>query len=112
MAGLRQCIFDGLELRRHVFVGGADIKPMESLDAAQVVFVDLATLGQFVGAAIGGFAQQQFVDTVKCIGFHNSQLVVQIETETFEFIVIDLLGALVTHDAFAGEHLHVDDRAL
>ena len=85
---------------------------MEFLHRAQIGFVNFAAFGQFVRTTVSHFAQQQFVDTVECIGFHNAQLVIQIQTETFEFIVNDLLSALVTHNAFTGEHLHVDDGAL
>ena len=61
---------------------------------------------------IGHFASEQLANTIKRIGFHNSQLVVQIQSEALEFIVNDLLGALVAHDAFTGEDLHINHRAL
>ena len=85
---------------------------MEFLHAGQIVFVDLAAFGQLLRATVGHFAQEQFVDTVESIGFHNAQLVVQVQTETLEFIVNDLLCAFVAHDAFTGEDLHVNDGAL
>ena len=43
--------------------------------------------------------------------FDDAQLVVQVEAITLQFVVDDLLRALVALDAFAREHLHVDDRA-
>ena len=46
---------------------------------------------------------QQLFDTVERVGFHDAQLVVQVQAEALEFIVDDLLGALVALDAFAGE---------
>ena len=55
---------------------------------------------------------QQLLDPVEGVGLDDAQLVVQVEAVALEFVVDDLLGALVTLDAFAGEHLHVDDRAL
>ena len=85
---------------------------METIDRCQIGFINLRTFGQLLGAAIGDFTQQHFFDTVKRIGFHDPQLVVQIQTETLEFVINNLLGAAVTLDAFTGEDLHVNDRTL
>ena len=85
---------------------------MELLDRGQIGLVDLGALGQLVGSTVGSLAVEQLGNTVKRVGFHNAQLVVQVQTEAFQLVVDDLLGALVAHDTFAGEDLHVDNGAL
>ena len=111
VAGLLQRVLDALQLGGDVLIGRTDVKPMELLDRSQVGFVYLGALGQLVGAAVGSLPVEQFGNTVKRVGFHNAQLVVQVQAEALEFIVDDLLGALVAGDAFTGEDLHVDDGA-
>ena len=78
----------------------------------EVGLVDLGALGQLLRAAVGGLADQQLLDAVERVGLDDAQLVVQVEAEALELVVDDLLGALVARDAFAGEHLHVDHRAV
>jgi hypothetical protein len=78
----------------------------------EVGLVDDRALGDALRAAIGHLADQQLLDTVEGVGLDDAQLVVQVEAEALELVVDDLLGALVALDAFAGEHLHVDHRAL
>lgn len=85
---------------------------MELLDGGQVGLVDLRALGQLLRAAVGYTAIQQLFDPVERVGLHDAQAIVQVQTEALEFIVDDLLGALVALDAFASEHLHVDHGAL
>ena len=85
---------------------------MKFLNAIQIGAIDLAALGQFVGAAVGDLAEQEFFDPVKGIGFDDAQLIVEVESETLEFVVDDLLGAFVALNAFAGEDLHINDGAL
>ena len=112
MTGLFHRIFDALELASHVFVCRTDVEPVELLDRSHIGFVDLATFGQLARTTVGSFTYQEFFDTVKSVGFNNTQLVVQVEAETLQLIVNDLLGTLVTHDAFTGEDLHVDHSTL
>ena len=112
VTGLFHRIFDALELASHVFVCRTDVEPVELLDRSHIGFVDLAALGQFARATVSSFTHQEFFDTVERVGFNNTQLVVQIETETLQLIVNDLLGTLVAHDAFTGEDLHVDHGTL
>ena len=96
----------------NVFVSGTNVKPVELLDGLEVSLVDLGALGQLLRAAVGDFAVQQFFDTVKGVGFHNAQLIVQIQAEALEFVVNNLLRSLVAHNAFACEHLNVNHGSL
>ena len=112
VARLGQGVFDALELHRHIVIGGTDIEPVKLLDIGQIGGVNLGTLGQFVGATVGGLARQQLGDTVKGVGLNNAQLVIQVQAKALELVVNDLLRALVTLNAFTGEDLHIDHRAL
>ena len=112
VTGLFHRIFDALELAGNVFVCRTDVEPVELLDRSHIGFVDLAAFGQFARATVSSFTHQEFFDTVERVGFNNAQLVIQVETETLQLIVNDLLGTLVTHDAFTGEDLHVDHGTL
>ena len=112
VARLFQRVFRAFQLGRNFFFGWANIEPMETIDRCQISLVNLRTFGQFLRATIGDFAQQQFLDTVKRVGFHDTQLVVQIQTETLQLIVNNLLGTAVALNAFAGEDLHVNHRTL
>ena len=85
---------------------------MELLDGLEVSLVDLGAFGQLLWAAVGNFADQEFFDTVKGVGFNDAQLIVQIQAEALEFVVNNLLRTLVAHDAFACEHLNVDHGTL
>ena len=78
----------------------------------RVILGDDRALGDLVRTAVGGFADQQLFDPVEGVGLDDAQLVVEVQAEALEFVVDDLLGALVTLDALAGEHLHVDHGAL
>jgi hypothetical protein len=73
------------------------------------IFVPLAI---FCGPPLAMLAVQQLRDPVERVGFDDAQLVVQVEAETLQFIVDDLLRALVALDAFTREHLDVDDGAV
>ena len=73
------------------------------------IFVPLAS---FCGPPLATRADQQLLDPVEGVGLDDAQLVVQVQAEALEFVVDDLLGALVALDAFAGEDLHVDHGAL
>ena len=101
-----------LELVGHVVVGRADVEPVVLLDAGEVGLVDHRALGDLLRAAVGGLADQQLLDPVERVGLDDAQLVVQVEAVALQLVVDDLLGALVALDAFAGEDLHVDDRAV
>ena len=111
VAGLLQRVLDGLELCRNVVFRGADVEPVELLDAVQIGLVELGALGQLLRATVGDAADQQLLDTVERVGFDDAQLVVQVQAEALEFIVDDLLGALVALDAFTREDLDVDHGA-
>ena len=112
VAGLLQRVFDALELARHILISRADVKPMEPVDRTEVGLVDLAALGKLLWPAVGSLAKQQLFDTGKSVCFDNTQLVIEVQTVALEFVVNDLLGPAVARNAFAGEHLHVDHRAL
>ena len=105
-------VLDALELAGHVITGRTNVKPVVLFDIRQIGLIDLGALGQLFRAAVGDLAVEQFLDTVKGVGFNNAQLVVQVQAEALELVVNDLLGTLVTHDAFTREDLHVDDSAL
>ena len=109
--GLLERVLDRLELVGEVFVGRADVEPVVLLDAVEIGLVDRRALGDLVRAAVRRLAVQQLGDPVERVGFDDAQLVVEVEAIALELVVDDLLCALVAHDAFAGEHLHVDDRA-
>ena len=111
MAGLLQRILDTFQLARSVVIRWTNIEPMEFFNRGQISLVDFGALGQLLRPTIGDFASQQFFDPVKRIGFHDAQLVVQVQTEALQFIVNDLLRTAVTHNAFTGEDLHVDNGA-
>jgi hypothetical protein len=100
-----------LELVGHIVVRQADVEPVVLLDRGQVLLVIAVPLAIFFRAAVGGLAVQQLLDPVEGVGLDDAQLVVQVQAEALELVVDDLLGALVALDAFAGEHLHVDDGA-
>ena len=72
---------------------------------------DDRALGNLARAADGFLLQQQLLDALERIAFDDAQLVVQVLTVALERVVDDLLGALVTHDAFAREHLDIDHGA-
>ena len=93
-----------------IFVSRTDVKPMIFLEIVQVGLIDLRTLGQLLRAAIGDFTDQHFFQTLEGIAFNDTQLVIQIQAITLEFIVNDLLRTLVTLNTFTREDLHVDDR--
>jgi len=82
------------------------------LDAGQVGLVDGGALGDLLRATVGDAAVQQLRDPVERVGFDDAQLVVQVEAEALQFIVDDLLRALVALDAFTREYLDVDDGAV
>ena len=112
VTGLFHRVLDAFQLACSFFIRRTDVEPVELLDRSQIGLVDLAALGQLVRTTVGGFAVQEFFDTVKRVSFHDAELVVQVETETLEFVINNLLSTLVAHDAFTGEDLHVDDRTL
>ena len=112
VARLGQGVFDALELHGHIVIGRTDIEPVELLHIGQIGRIDLGTLGQFVGSTVGDLTGQELGDPVKGVGLDNAQLVVQVQAETLELVVNDLLRALVALDAFAGEDLHIDHGAL
>jgi hypothetical protein len=112
VARLLQRVLDRLELRGDFVFRRADVEPVVLLDRGQVGLVDLGALGQLLRAAVGRAAVQQLLDPVEGVGFHDAQLVVQVQAEALQLVVDDLLGALVALDAFTGEDLHVDDGAL
>jgi hypothetical protein len=112
VARLLHRVLDAFKLGSNFVVGGTNVKPVVLLDIGQIGLVDFGALGQFLRTTVSDFAIEELFDTVKRIGFHNPQLVVQVKTEALELIINDLLGTLVAHNAFAGEDLHVDDGAL
>ena len=112
VARLLERVLDRLELVGEVVVRRADVEPVVLLDAGEVGLVDRRALGDLLRAAVGGLADQQLLDPVERVGLDDAQLVVQVEAIALQLVVDDLLRALVALDAFAGEHLHVDDRAV
>ena len=72
----------------------------------------IGALGDLLRAAGGRLADQELLDPVEGVGLDDAQLVVEVEAVALQLVVDDLLGALVAHDAFTGEDLHVDDRAV
>ena len=112
VARLLERVLDALELVGQVFVGRTDVEPVVLLDLGQVLLVDGRALGDLVRAAVGRLADQQLLDAVERVGLDDAQLVVQVQAEALQLVVDDLLGALVALDAFAGEDLHVDHRAV
>ena len=105
-------VLDALKLIGHVFVGRAHVEPVVTLDGGQVGLVDGRALGDLLRTTVGHAAHQQLLDPVKGVSFDDAQLIVQVQAEALEFIVDDLLGTLVSLDALAGEHLHVDHGAV
>ncbi len=112
VAALLQRVLELFHLLRQRFIRRADVEPVIAVGLAQVVGGDGCALGQLVRAAVGGLASEQLAQTVEGIGLDDAHLVVEVEAIALELVVDDLLGALVTRDAFAGEHLHVNDGAV
>jgi hypothetical protein len=69
-------------------------------------------LASFCGPPLATLPTSSFSIRVERVGLDDAQLVVQVHAEALELVVDDLLGALVALDAFAGEDLHVDHRAV
>ncbi|MNT43389.1 hypothetical protein D3C72_1798590 [compost metagenome] len=112
MALLLDGVLDGLQLGSHIVFGWANVEPVEFLHAVEIRLVDLRTLSQLLRTTVGHAAIQQLGNTVERVGLNDAQLVVQVQTETLEFIIDDLLSTLVALDAFTGEDLHVDHGTL
>ena len=109
---LLEGVLDAVQLGGNIILGRTNVKPVKLLDRSQIGFVDFGSFWQLVRTAVCGFADQQFFNTVKGIGFHNAQLIVQVKAEALELIVNDLLGPTVTSDSFPGKHLNIDHGAL
>ena len=108
---LRQAVLELFKLTRGIFVRQANVEPVVALHLVQILLADLGTLGQFGRAAVGGFTRQQALDPSEGVLLDDTHLVVQIIAETLQFIVNDLLGALVAFDPLTGEYLYVNHRA-
>ncbi len=74
--------------------------------------LDDGALGQALRTAVGRLADDQPLDTLEGVALDDTHLVGQVELEAAQRVVDDRLGALVALDAFAGEHLDVDDGAV
>ena len=72
------------------------------LDAVQIFFRQLGTLGQFFRAAVGNLANQQLFQPREYVVFHDAHLIDQILLVAAQLVVDDLLGALVALQTFAG----------
>ena len=108
---LRQTFLDLLHLGSHFIVGDANIEPLMRLDAMQIVAAQLGALGQLLRSAVGHFVVQQLFHTRKHVGLHDAHLIHQILFVAIQFVIDDLLGALVALQSLAREHLHVDHRS-
>src|SRR5471032_1833885 len=91
-----------------IVVRRADVEPVVFVQIGQIFLGDLGAFGQLFRAAVDNFADQHFFQTLEGIVFNDTHLVIQIQTETFQFVIDNLLGAFVAHDAFTGEDLYVD----
>ena len=80
-------------------------------DGVQVLLGHLGALGELLRTAVDDLAEQQLLDPRERVVLDDAQLVVQVLAVALQLVVDDLRGALVALDAFAREHLHVDDRA-
>jgi hypothetical protein len=79
------------------------------VQTVQVLLGDRDPLGQTLRTAVGRLADDHAFDTLEGVALHDPHLVSQIGLEAAQHVVDDRLGALVALDAFAGEHLHIDD---
>src|SRR6185436_15081146 len=96
---------------RRLFIGEPDVEPVVALHAGEIVLRYLGTLGEALRAAVCGLARQQALQALEGIALHDPHLVGEVSLVTLELVLDDRLAALVALDAFASEHLHVDDRA-
>ncbi len=103
---------DLLEIGVGLLVAQADLEPLVTADIGQVVLGDLAAGGQLLRAALGDLAGEQGSDTLVDVVFHDAQLVVEVLADRGHLLFLDLQGARVLLHPVAGEHLHVDDRAV
>ncbi len=76
----------------HALIGRRMSNQWKFSTPVQVGLVDVRALGQLLRAAVGHLANEQLLDTVEGVGFHDAQLVVQVQAEALEFIVDDLTG--------------------
>ena len=108
---LRQRFLDLLHLHGNRVIRHANVEPLVMFDAVQILVVELATLGQLLRPAVGDLVVQQFFQAGERVGLDDAHLVGQVFLVARQFIVDDLLRALVALQSFAGEHLHVDHGA-
>ena len=64
---------------------------MVAVDVGKVVGADGRAFGQLLRPAIRGLPNEQLLDSLECVGFNDSQLVIEVFAETTELIVNDLL---------------------
>ena len=81
------------------------------LERLEIVLGDDRALGDLARSADRFLSEQQLLDPLERIAFDDAQLVVQVLAVALKRVIDDLLGALVAHDAFAGEDLDVDHGA-
>jgi len=108
---LGEAVLQLLELILGLVGREPDVEPRVALDVVQVRLGDLGALRKLLRAAIRGLVEQQALDTRERVGFHDAELIAQVGLVALQLVIDDLLGAFVALDAFAGKHLHVDDRA-
>ena len=111
LARLLQALAQGFELLRHVLVGHADVEPVARINSVEVSAGHRGALGEAFRTAVGALAQDQAFDAREGVALDDAELVGEIELVRAQMLVDDRLRALVALDAFAGEYLHVDDRA-
>ncbi len=94
----------GFQLRCADFLVGQDgCRTSGNLSrSGQVVLGDLGALGQLLRTAVDGLADQHAFQTLEGIAFHDTQLVVQVQAVALQFVVDDLLGALVARGCLRG----------
>ncbi len=108
---LRDRLLERLDLRCRLFVGEADVEPVVFFDRLKVGLADLGALGELFRPAVGRLAGQQALEALEGVGLDDPHLVGEVSLIVLELFLDDALAALVALDAFAREHLHVDDAA-
>ena len=89
----------------------ADVKPLPAIEINEIFFGDRRALCKLTRTTIDRLLDQQLLDTIKRVVFHDAQLIVQILTITTQLIIDNRLRTLVAHNTFTCEHLNVDHRA-
>ena len=102
----------GLQLRIRLFVLQADFEPLLARQIREILLVDLRAALELARACLGRLAFKRVSDAEEQIVLENALLVREVLAHPLELRLFDGQCTRILLDAIAGEHPHVDHRAV